>query len=147
MDYKEWTGEQESVWADAMTESVAEVGPMPPWSTMILGATAGLRPTGPDSEPIEFPAGPDPEGTVIARIQAASQNDAEQIGRVVEHRWNTGTSITVSVPYAELMSIADVGTDGSIATIDFSPVQNVGAWSRMVMAQDVFPFIYGEVQT
>jgi hypothetical protein len=151
MDTPAWGPDEEFFWADSMTESVAAVGPMPPFTSMLLGATVGLRADDPDSDVETFPIIPESEGTVVVRILAGSPEDAVQIGRVVEQRWATGHSIVASlssarVPYADFMTIDRIDVEGSIATIDFSPVMSVGYWNSLLETHDFFPFIFGPVQ-
>jgi hypothetical protein len=80
---------------------------------------------------------------VFARIRAASADDAAQIGRVLEHRWNTEESVGSRGPFTELMTIADIGVERSVATIDFAPVKRPTFWKSMMNTADVFPFLHG----
>jgi hypothetical protein len=142
-----WPPDLQAAWAEPLADSDAAVGPMPACSTMIFGATVGLRLDDPDAAVETYPVVPDTEGTVVLRILATSSADAAQIGRVIEHRWNTGESGNARVPFTDLMTIADVSIEGSVAMIDFAPVTSPGVWNTMVVAKDVFPFLHEEERT
>lgn len=135
---------------DGLTED-DELGGMPPWRTMVMGITGGYRDDvvfrgGPDDVPADDYAGSqriDPaQRAVVARLVAASEEDAAAIAGLVERRWHAWRSIPKHVRLTDLFEVKESGAIGSLAAVDFTPVRAAGIWIETVFQGDLLPFAF-----
>lgn len=121
--------------------SDAAVGPMPQALGLLLGITEGLTVIPPDEEVVlptpDTSAG---EGVVVARLVMASPDDAAQAARVVEHRWNTWSTLATREPFSDLMALQDASSSGEVALFTFTNQRAPRAWYSIVLAGDILPF-------
>jgi hypothetical protein len=128
---------------DRFAASDAEVGAMPVLQGMTLGITAGLA-VAPRDEEAATPPPPDRaagEGLVLVHLTSDSTVAAEQAAQVLEHRWNSWPSVSMGVPYAELMDLTSASTEDTIVTLTFVQAGNPGAWRKLVDNHDLLPFL------
>ncbi len=129
--------EQEAIDA-LLDESDADVGSMPEIDGMIVAVNAGAATA--DFFEDQSMTPPDGAGLAMIRLVTISPEDAEQAIEVVEHRWNSMSSLYTQQPFIELMAIESTSVDGNIAEIDFIQLRSPKVWLDLVIMQDLLPF-------
>jgi hypothetical protein len=130
--------------ADILAESDDAVGAMPPLALALFGITAGARTPGDGGTPVPVEG---PEARFLARLLTDSPEDAALAAEVVAWRVENMASAVSPQPYSELMTLetpADEQVAGNVATLDFSAVENIGFWHRMLFSLDLWPFAWSE---
>ncbi len=145
LDVASFDGPSPSVWGASLETSDAEVGPMPSYTSIGLGISGGLGGTPDDeSSPVAIGA-PGGNARVMVTVATASAADAEQLGRVVGYRWNTGESAMTRQPYTDFVIVESVGVEGALAVITFSVVTRPAFWKQMILSRDTYPFVHGRL--
>jgi hypothetical protein len=127
---------------------------VPPVRDLVYAVTGGGRsqgyavsnePTTPDASPLA-PTEPDPGNVLVqARLRFATADEASQAITTIVARWNTWESVTLKVPYADLLAIdaaRPAPEDPTIAAIDFRPIGTPDTWLYIFLNSDVLPLTY-----
>ncbi len=137
-------GPSVGVWGTALEASDAEIGPMPSYVSIGLGISGGLGGAPEEGSPVaNDTSGGD--ARVMVTVATASAADAEQAGRVVSHRWNTGESAMTRQPYTDFMNVESVRVEGTVAMITFTVVAVPAFWKQVILSRDTYPFIHGSL--
>jgi hypothetical protein len=127
---------------------------VPPVHDLVYAITGGGRSQGyavsnesstSEASPLP-PTEPDPGNVLVqARLRFATANEASQAITTIEARWNTWESVTLKVPYADLLAIETARPapeDPTIAAIDFRPIGTPDTWLYIFLNSDVLPLTY-----
>ncbi len=109
---------------DQLRASREAVGPMPEYRGAIF--TVEGDPTG--------------EGAIIVQMRAFSGEDAEQVARVVEWRWENLTSQRYQRTFDSIMPLVGATVDGDIVTLRFDPQSAPGMWLELLQGGDLLVF-------
>jgi len=109
---------------DQLRASREAVGPMPEYRGAIF--TVEGDPTG--------------EGAIIVQMRAFSGEDAEQVARVVEWRWENLTSQRYQRTFDSIMPLVGATVDGDIVTLRFDPQGDPGMWLELLQGGDLLVF-------
>ena len=130
--------------ADILAESDDAVGAMPPLALALFGITAGARTPAGQGTPVPVDG---PETRFLARLLTDSPEDAALAAEVVAWRVENMASAVSPQPYSDLMTLEspeDEQVAGNVATLNFSAVENIAFWQRMIFALDLWPFAWAE---
>lgn len=97
-------------------ESQAAVGPMPEYHGAIFA----------------FVGDQDGGGEVVVVLGTESEEDASQIARVVEWRWQNFISPQYQRPFDTIMPLIEAKADGTTVTLRFDPQGNPGIWIQII---------------
>src|SRR5690606_11595007 len=109
---------------DQLRASREAVGPMPEYRGAIFAVEGD--PTG--------------EGAIIVQMRAFSGEDAEQVARVVEWRWENLTSQRYQRTFDSIMPLVGATVDGDIVTLRFDPQSAPGMWLELLQGGDLLVF-------
>lgn len=117
--------EQEAI-DEALAESDAEVGTMPESEGMIVAVNAGAVTADFYEDQADIPDFK--AGLAMMRLVMSSEDDAAQAIAVVEHRWQSMSSLYTQQPFTGIMEIDSTAVDGDVAEIDFVQVRSPKIW-------------------
>src|SRR5690606_30764003 len=83
---------------------------------------------------------PTGEGAIIVQMRAFSGEDAEQVARVVEWRWENLTSQRYQRTFDSIMPLVGATVDGDIVTLRFDPQSAPGMWLELLQGGDLLVF-------
>src|SRR5690606_16137028 len=118
------TPDDREVIEDQLRASREAVGPMPEYRGAIFAVEGD--PTG--------------EGAIVVQIRAFSDEEAEQIVRVVEWRWQNLTSQRYQRTFDSIMPLIDATTDGDVVTLRFDPQGAPRMWLELLQGGDLLVF-------
>lgn len=128
-------------WEQLFAESRETVGSLPAYSGSLFGITSGLVREGLLATPVTDGDDVQEDGHVLIRLAARTEEDAEQIARVVKWRWNHWLSQRTLRPYADLMTLTQATSERPIAIFDLEPIGNPAIWMTMLNSWDILPFV------
>jgi hypothetical protein len=109
---------------DQLRASREAVGPMPEYRGAIFAVEGD-------------PAG---EGAIVVQMRAFSGEDAEQIVRVIEWRWQNLTSQRYQRTFDSIMPLIDATTHDDIVTLRFDPQGAPRMWLELLQGGDLLVF-------
>jgi hypothetical protein len=126
----------------AFDASDEAVGQMPAATGMVFGITEGFTVIPPDAAtPVATPDVSAGEGLIVVRIATGSEEDAAQVARVVEYRWENWSSLATGEPFMELMPLQSATATGTVAELTFIDPRAPRVWFEIVVRGDVLPFL------
>jgi hypothetical protein len=127
---------------------------VPPVLDVVYALTAGSRGQGipfstapgtPGATPLPSTEPDVGDAIVQARLRFGSPEDVVQAIATIETRWNAWDSVTLEVPYADLLTLESAEpaiSDATIAAFDFRPIGTPDTWLYTFLNGDVLPFLY-----
>lgn len=100
------------------------VGPMPEYRGVVFSVEGD-------------PAG---DGEIVVRLRAFSDEEAEQIVRVFEWRWENFRSHRYQRTFGSVMPLTDAAANGDLVTLRFDPQAAAGIWINLLNAGDLIAF-------